>query len=215
MIIRFEMEKISKSFNGRAIFKDLSFSFLPGKSYVIAGANGSGKSTLLRILCGLLRPTAGKVILEIEGKLLQHPHERGRYLGYLSFDLNLYERLTALENLSFFASLKGLNLKKNDFLELLEKVQLKEQAELNVAAFSTGMKQRLKLAFALLHRPAILLLDEPTANLDKRGKELVEEIICGQKQRGMVIVASNEPAEVEKYGEGILSLGSEPLGPGT
>ena len=213
--MKFEIEQLAKAYNGCTIFKDLSYQFTPGKSYVIAGANGSGKSTLLRILGGLIRPTAGKITMEIEGKTLQHPHERGQYLGYISPDLNLYDQLSAFENLSFFASLKGIDSGRERMLALLGEVQLQEHSDQTVAAFSTGMKQRLKLAYALLHQPLILLLDEPTTNLDQWGKELVERIILRQRHKGIVIMASNEPGEVEKYGEGIVSLDGQPVGTGT
>ncbi len=214
--MKFEIERLAKAYNGCTIFKDLSYQFTPGKSYVIAGPNGSGKSTLLRILGGLIRPTAGKITMEIEGKTLQHPHERGQYLGYISPDLNLYDQLSAFENLSFFASLKGVDLSRAHILSLLGEVQLKEHTDQKVASFSTGMKQRLKLAYALLHKPVILLLDEPTTNLDSRGKELVERIIFRQRDKGIVVMASNEPGEVEKYGEeGIVSLDAQPVGAGT
>lgn len=215
MLMKLEMERVSKVYSGRTVFRDLSYSFVPGKSYVIAGANGSGKSTLLRILCGLLRPTSGKIIMETGGKNLNLPHERGAYLGYISPDLNLYDQLSPLENLSFFASLKGIAPSRTQFLELLADVQLKEHMDLKVAAFSTGMKQRLKLAYALLHRPQILLLDEPATNLDLRGKELVESIILRQREKGIVVMASNEGVEVEKYGEGIVNLDAAPVGAGT
>ena len=210
-----EVERISKVFNGRTIFKNLSYRFAPGKSYVIAGANGSGKSTVLRILAGLIQPSAGVITMEVEGKLLQHPHERGQYLGYISPDLNLYNQLSAFENLYFFASLKGMEPSRDSILALLTEVQLKGYAEQSVASFSTGMKQRLKLAYALLHQPAMLLLDEPATNLDQQGKELVEKIIYRQRDKGIVIMASNEPGEVEKYGEGIVCLDVQPVGVGT
>ncbi len=213
--MKFKMERLAKAYSGRTIFKDLSYQFTPGKSYMIAGANGSGKSTLLRILGGLIRPTAGKITMEIHGRALEHPHERGQYLGYISPDLNLYDQLTAFENLSFFASLKGVDLSRDHIIALLAEVQLKENTEQKVAAFSTGMKQRLKLAYALLHQPLILLLDEPTTNLDHRGKEMVERIIIRQREKGIVVIASNEPEEVEKYGEGIISLDAQPVGAGT
>jgi len=209
-----ELHKVTKKYGRRTVFKALSGRFVPGKSYVISGPNGSGKSTLLRIICGLLRPSSGEVQLQVEGRSIKETCERGTYIGYLSPELNLYDRLTAFENLAFFASLKGLAVDESYIEELLERVQLERFTHLATGTFSSGMKQRLKLAFALLHRPPVLILDEPTTNLDDRGKKLVAELIGEQRHRGMAIIASNEPGEVEKYGQEIYSLGDEAEIPG-
>ncbi len=214
MEFKIELHRVGKAFNGCPVFSNFSSSFLPGMSYVIAGPNGSGKSTLLRIICGLSRPSSGDVRVEVEGKLLNGTHEKGRFMGYLSPDLNLYDRLTAFENLFFFASLRGTIAAEQDIVNLLDRVQLKPFIHRQAGAFSSGMKQRLKLAFAVLQHPPVLLLDEPSTNLDNNGREMVEELIDTQRQEGTVISASNEPGEVEKYRQEIFFMGEEPQSAG-
>lgn len=214
MDFKIELHGVGKTYNGRPVLRGLDGNFLPGKSYVIAGPNGSGKSTLLRIICGLTRPSSGEVRVVAEGKHLKEAHEKGTLMGYLSPELNLYERLTAYENLFFFASLKGAAPGENEIAELLEKVQLKPYMHFNAGTFSSGMKQRLKLAFVLLNHPPVLLLDEPSTNLDEAGKKLVEELVREQQQRGTVILASNEPGEVEKFGQEKILLGAGSQGTG-
>jgi heme exporter protein A len=130
------------------------------------------------------------------------------HLGFVTPDMSLYAELTALENLSFFASLRGLQLSDDDLHERLAEVGLRERADDLLGDFSSGLKQRLKLAFAVLHRPALLLLDEPSTNLDAAGVEIVERLIRDQKQRGVVVLATNNAEEL-KHGDQILRLNEQ------
>lgn len=207
MNFKLEIENIGKTYNGQHVFQGISARFLAGVSYIVAGPNGSGKSTLLRILCGLLRPSTGQVTAEFNGKIANNPYERGLFMGYLAPELQLYNRLTAFENLAFFGAVRGLDLQNSEIEELLDRVQLKDFMHLSAGAFSSGMKQRLKLAFALIHRPPVLILDEPSTNLDYAGKMIVEEIVNGQLDRGTVITASNDPEEVDRFGQETILLG--------
>ena len=114
--------------------------------------------------------------------------------------LVLYRELTGAENLQFFAELHGVRLDRAATIELLTRVGLRGRGRDLVGAYSSGMRQRLKYAFALLHDPPILLLDEPTANLDVDGIAIVEQIVTAQQKRaggGLTIVATNEPRELE------------------
>ena len=212
MGFKLELEGVGKSYQQKPVFQGLSARFISGVSYIVAGPNGSGKSTLLRIICGLLRPSQGRVTAEFNGTEAGGPYERGQYMGYLSPELQLYNRLTAYENLEFFGAVRGLGLQGPEVESLLEKVQLKDSMHLPAGAFSSGMKQRLKLAFALIHRPFVLLLDEPSTNLDAAGKALVVEIIEEQLGRGTVITASNDPEEVDRFGQEIIRLGQGTAG---
>lgn len=208
-----EICKLTKVYRGKTVFKDLCFKMAPGKSYVIEGPNGSGKSTLIRIICGLTRATRGQALVRLEGNILRN-EMLGKHLGLVSPDFNLYEHLSAQENLVFFAALRRLQVADGYLQALLSRVQLSSNSsKMPVNLFSSGMKQRLKLACAVLHDPQVLLLDEPATNLDVEGKSLVEEIVTEQrKKNGIVIVATNEPEEVAKYGQEVLSLGASCMG---
>ena len=118
------------------------------------------------------------------------------HIGFVSPYLNLYDEFTALENLQFLSSIRGtLQLNENRIKELLTRVGLWTRRDDFVGTFSSGMKQRLKYAFALLHEPAVLILDEPTSNLDAEGIEVVEHIIQEQKKSNILIIATNNNEE--------------------
>ncbi len=200
-----ELQKITKDYNGHIIFSDICETLREGSCLVITGPNGSGKTTLLKILAGLIRPASGKFTISVDGTLLADENRKD-YLGFVSPDLYLYEELTALENLEFFVKVRGLAESEEYCLKLLKKVQLDKWGGSLVGTYSTGMKQRLKFAYALLHQPLLLLLDEPGANLDEEGQALVQEIISQQKETGAVILSTNDPAEVARYGDQVLKL---------
>lgn len=204
-MISLEAKNLSKWFGRRKVFDGINFSLPERSSLVITGKNGSGKTTLLKILCGLIRPTKGEVLINLDGKNLSR-EEIGNFLGLVMPDLELYGELTALENLNFLSRIRGVNPDEDKLKEKIAWVGLAERENDLVFSFSSGMKQRLKYAFALLHEPRILLLDEPTANLDEQGVSLVEQIISSQKEKGILILATNEKADL-RYGDQILRLG--------
>ena len=191
--IEIECSNLSKSFSGKNIFKNLSFSVSSGNSVSVTGKNGSGKSTLIKILANLIQPNSGNI--SIKSNETEIPPE-SRYLktGLLSPYLNLYDELTGKENLEFYYSLKSGN--SSDLKEkvkiFLERVGLFERRNDLLKNYSSGMKQRLKLAFSVMNEPEILLLDEPRSNLDKTGIEIVEEIANEQKDKGILIIATND-----------------------
>lgn len=199
------LENLSKVYNRRQVFAGVNLALEGGQSLAVTGRNGSGKTTLLRIICGFIRPTTGGVKIAEGGRTLG-PDERRRQLGLVAPDLALYDELTALENLQFFARVRGLRVPERELVELIESTGLAGRAEDLVSSFSSGMKQRLKYAFALLHKPGILLLDEPTSNLDEAGIALVDRIVSRQKRDGILILATNEAREVQ-YGDQVLRLG--------
>ncbi len=179
---------------GRRGLAALSFALQAPGAVAVTGPNGSGKSTLLRLLAGLLRPTAGRSVVTLGGRAVP-PAERRRVLGFASPELAFYEELSCLENLAFAAEAHGLREREAPALAALERVGLGARARDRVAALSSGMTQRLRLAFALLLRPPLLLLDEPGSHLDEDGRRLVERVVDEEARTGLVVIATNESRE--------------------
>ncbi|UCC78338.1 MAG: ABC transporter ATP-binding protein [Candidatus Zixiibacteriota bacterium] len=197
------MRGLAKSYPGRPVFKDINAVVDGGNLLIVTGPNGSGKTTLLRIICGLIRPTRGSATLALNDRELRGIEIR-RYIGLVSPDLVLYDELTALENLYFFGNIAGLRFSETDLENRLRRVGLDKRGNDKVGSYSSGMKQRLKYCLALLRNPELLLLDEPTSNLDDEGKALVSEVIKSHK--GIAVIATNEKSELD-YGDQIIRLG--------
>ena len=197
-----KIDNLAKSYPGRPVFKDISATVESEKSLVVTGPNGSGKTTLLRIICGFIRPGRGSVTLKMEQSEVSGIEIRP-YVGLVSPDLVLYDELTAIENLRFFGDVAGLGIADAEYENRLSKLGLMNRGRDKVGSYSSGMKQRLKYCLALLRNPKLLLLDEPTSNLDEAGKEMVSEII--RSFDGIVVIATNEKAELE-YGDQIIRL---------
>jgi len=172
-----------------------------GESLAVTGANGAGKSTLLRILGGVLSPSNGEVRLYIDERpvsLESHPLHVGLVAPYL----NVYDGFSPRENLRFIGRARRLANTSDRIVGTLNMVGLSERMDDPVATFSSGMKQRVKFAAALLSQPAVLLLDEPRVNLDAAGLAMVEHLIDLQQQNGcIVIVATNDPRETERHNQ--------------
>ncbi|MCS6839834.1 MAG: ABC transporter ATP-binding protein [Roseiflexus sp.] len=196
---------VAIEYGARRVLAGVSFELRTGETLVVAGANGSGKSSLLRVICGLQRPARGTVTIRVNGTVL-HPTEALHLLGWVAPDLHLYRELTALENLAFFAAVRGVRCTRADLEALLDEVGLGGRGDDLLATYSSGMTQRLRYAYALLHRPRILTLDEPTVTFDARGVALVEQVVARQRERGITIIATNDPRE-ERFGDYILRLG--------
>jgi heme exporter protein A len=199
-----EVNDLCKNYTETLLFKDISFELNSGEVLAITGWNGSGKSTLLRIIAGLVRPTFGRVEMFFKGEAIAKESRR-RFVGMVAPAFSLYEELTALENLEFFCKVRGIAYDRKSCLSMMERTGLSENARKLCRNYSSGMKQRLKLAQALLHNPPLLLLDEPGCNLDTKGMKIVEKIISEQRQWGMTVIASNEKREVD-YGDRVINL---------
>ncbi|RMD78190.1 MAG: ABC transporter ATP-binding protein [Chloroflexi bacterium] len=197
--------QLSAGYGGRPILRDLNFTLQRGEVLVVSGPNGSGKSTLLRILAGLQAPAGGLVYYEVGDRRFD-PRDARHLIGWVAPDLALYRELSGLENLRFFAQVRGLTISDEALNELLTYVGLGQRGNDRLAAYSSGMTQRLRYAFALLHRPPVLLLDEPTVTLDERGAAVVERIIAAQRQRGLTVIATNDPYEL-RYADLLVKLG--------
>ena len=171
---------------------------------MLSGKTGAGKTTLMRIVSGLLNPTDGEVNYTKNGEELKE-REHFKHLGLVGPYLELYNDLTAMENLKFFSKMKKIENPAGIITELLQKMNLNGHENDLVKNYSSGMKQRLKYVFALLDSPAILLLDEPTSNLDKEGISTVYKIMEAQKTNGILIIATNDEADL-KYGDSQVAI---------
>lgn len=171
---------LAKWYGGARVFEGVHFDLARGDILAITGPNGSGKSTLLRIIAGLETQTNGDV-----------ERSASDALGYAGPELGLYAHLTGAEHVSFVSALRSV---APDF-GLLAYVGLSGAEHKRIGAYSTGMKSRLRLALALMGRPALLLLDEPGASLDAQGRRLVADIVREQAKQGAVLLATNDPEE--------------------
>lgn len=205
--ISLELLAVSKSYNEHRVFSEVSAALSLGDVLVVAGKNGSGKSTLLRIIAGLMRPSAGRVSLRRDGRELDAT-ERRRAIGMLAPGVECYAELSAAENLEFFARVRGIAITGAEARERLLDTGL-EAGSLDkpVAAFSSGMKQRLKLALALLHAPEILILDEPRSGLDVAGIARYEAALAAQRVRGVTVLATNDGRD-ESHATSLVRLGA-------
>lgn len=192
-----EVENLAKRFYRRIIFKDISVSLKSPASLAVTGRNGSGKSTFVKILAGVLSPSAGSVRFRLNGVSLPQDQRRN-HLGFVSPYLVLYDELSPVENLQALSKIRsGVEAPLEEIHRVLRLVGLEDRKDDFLRTFSSGMLQRTKYALALLNNPALLILDEPTANLDERGVEFVRETVQEQKKKGIVIVATNDANEAK------------------
>ena len=189
------VKNISKFFGRRLIFKDMTFEISNNGIIGISGDNGSGKSTLVKIIAGITSPSSGEIVHQDRGEEII-PEKLHNYIGFVSPYLVLYEEFSAYENLSFFSNIRGikLNIERADFL--LEKLLLFKRKDDLVKTYSSGMKQRLKFIFALIHNPSLIILDEPTSNLDSSGKDTVYQLVENESKSNIIIIASNEQSDL-------------------
>ena len=202
-----QANNLTKYFNDVKAVDDLSFTVNRGEVYGFLGQNGAGKSTSIRMLLSLVKPSSGtidifglnlfknrKTILEKVGAIIEKP--------------DLYKYLSALENLKLFANMSGVQLKKNQLMEQLEKVGLAERAESKIKTYSQGMKQRLGIAVALVHNPDLIILDEPMNGLDPQGMADIRNLIKHlSKDLGKTIfISSHLLSEMEQVADSLLII---------
>jgi heme exporter protein A len=183
---------LSRKFDRRPIFKDVNFELRPGSATAITGRNGSGKSTLIKIIANLLIQSSGTIDL-YDGSTKIKKESVYRYMGFVSPYLNLYDEFSGYENLKIISDIRGSGHGNID--NVLKRVGLYNRRDDLLKIYSSGMKQRLKIAFAILHDPQILLLDEPTRNLDLEGISVVDDIANEYKKDRILIIATNDAHE--------------------
>ncbi|MCB0568632.1 MAG: ABC transporter ATP-binding protein [Phaeodactylibacter sp.] len=203
--MRIELSGIGKRYRMEWILRDVSLTLEAGKRYAITGPNGSGKSTLLKMLSGHLTPSKGNIRFFHDGK----PVDISAVYQYLSFAapyIDLIEELTLWEALAFHTRFKPL-LGHLGTTELLELLGLEKSRNKPIRNFSSGMKQRLKLALALCSDTPLLLLDEPTTNLDKEGIAWYRRLIDTYAPGRLLIVASNVDVDFDFCEERVGIMG--------
>jgi ABC-type multidrug transport system ATPase subunit len=196
--ISIEIKGISKIFSSkRAVFRNVNYSFKSGNIYSITGQNGSGKSTLLKILAGVLSKSNGNIEWIVDSMKIDN-EVVNEFFGFVAPYLNLYEEFNINEIVHIVTDIRGIELDLQFINGLIKDFGLEKRTLDPISSFSSGMKQRVKFIIALLHKPKILLLDEPYTNFDESGKQIVTAIIREIiNQNGIVIIASNDKDEIE------------------
>ncbi len=202
--IQLIVKNLKKTFNRRLVFDKLSFEVRAGERLVITGKNGSGKSTLIKILAGVMNESSGSFEYIFDSGKIDR-EDIYKIIGLVSPYLVLYDEFSAFENLKLFAKIRNLKIDDDKINQILEKAGLFNRRNDLVRTYSSGMKQRVKYASAILHDPLVLLLDEPTSNLDIEGKDFVDELVQNFRKDGIVVVATNETQDF-KYGQRIINL---------
>lgn len=190
-----KLTNVGKRFNRDWIFRNFNYSFNTPKKYAITGPNGSGKSTLLQVIAGATMHNKGQIAYTFNQKKIES-EQHFKFISIAAPYLELIEEMTAKEMLHFHTSFKSM-LQSVSFEEMLETVGLQTAVNKQLRYFSSGMKQRLKLALAFFSSAPILLLDEPTTNLDAEGIELYHSLINNYTTGKLVIVSSNVKQEYD------------------
>jgi heme exporter protein A len=197
------IDGLTKAFGKRIICREASLTLGTGHSLAVVGPNGSGKSTMVRMIAGLTRADSGTITHAFADDAV----EQGlwhRHISLVSPELALYEELSGFENLEFANRVGGWGKSHDDYRAVLDEVGLVGRGDDIVGTYSSGMKQRLKYAAAFLKDPALLLLDEPTANLDEDGGARVWAAL--ERRSVALVIATNEPEEAER-GESRFTVG--------
>jgi len=187
---------LARRFGDKRALEPVDFELARGGFLVVTGPNGSGKTTLLRLCAGLLIPTAGE--LEVDA-------ERGQ-VGYLAHEPLVYRELTAIENLDLYGRLYRVPERRERIGMLLERFGLWESRRERASKLSRGQLQRLALCRSLLHKPELLILDEPFSGLDEAGAELLDRELAGMRDWRTILVATHDPERVAPLASGRLAL---------
>jgi ABC-type multidrug transport system ATPase subunit len=187
-MVKIVLEQVSHKFNAHTIFKNINYTLEQGKSYAITGHNGAGKSTLISIIAGYKTPSKGKVTFYKDNQIIVS-ESICKEIGIAAPYIDVIEEFTLAELVLFHFKLKKIDIDNvNAFLDFSELAPAKDKLIKN---FSSGMKQRLKLALAIFANNSILLLDEPTSNLDKNGLIWYLNKINDVKKGKLIVIASN------------------------
>lgn len=191
------LESVKKSFGDKVAVRDLTFSVAPGEIRGLLGPNGSGKSTTMKMVMGIVRPDYGRISL-CGIDVLREPVEAKKLVGYVPEFPYLYEYLTASEYLDFVGTAYRIDLKsrRERVDELLQALQMHEHINEVMSGFSQGMKQKIAFTAALLHRPRVLILDEPLNGLDPRSARIVKDVLQRLAGEGVSVIFSTHVLEI-------------------
>jgi ABC-2 type transport system ATP-binding protein len=192
------IDSLNKKFGNFHAVRDLDLRIPPGEVFGFLGPNGAGKTTTIRMMVGLIKPTSGRVLIDGQD-ISRQPEEAKAILGFIPDRPYLYEKLTGREFLEFIADLHSLDSgdkRKKRIGELLIFFDLEDWGRELVESYSHGMRQRLIIAAALLHRPKVLIVDEPMVGLDPKGARLVKRLFFELAKKGMAIFMSTHSLEV-------------------
>jgi heme exporter protein A len=203
--IAIRVRGLSKDFGGRCVLRHIDLDVPAGQSIGLTGANGSGKTTLLRCLASLVRPTAGEVCWF--GRPASSEPGCRRRIGMVAHEHRLYPQLTLRENLIFAARMCGGAAPERQASEFLQRVGLSASADYLPGQISKGMRQRVSLARALIHEPAIVLLDEPFSGLDRSGQQWLTDLLLDLHAEGRTICfTTHDETQTQQLAERVFEL---------
>lgn len=188
MVVQIEIKNVTKKVNSNIILNDVSLELEQGKAYGFVGHNGSGKSMLFKAICGLSHITSGSI--KVNGKLIGKEIDFIEDAGVIIEAPEFLNGLTGISNLKILAEIRNV-IKEEDILNYFKKVGLGGQEDKKVSKYSLGMKQRLRIAQAIMENPDILILDEPFNGLDKRGVEEIHSLLLEYKRLGKTILLTS------------------------
>lgn len=191
------LSKISRKFNYEWIFRDVNFEFEQGNAYAILGSNGSGKSTLLQIISGHLHSSSGKIVYTHNNKEIA-ADDFFRHVTFSGPYLELIEEFTLEEMITFHSRFRQFRNSMN-VIDVMEATGLTRNRNKPIKYFSSGMKQRVRLALALLTESEVVLLDEPAANLDRKAIEWYRSLVAANNENRIIIVCSNSQSEEHDF----------------
>lgn len=196
-----EVRELVKKYGKSIVLDGLNFEIYKGEIFGLLGPNGAGKSTFISILTTLIKPTSGDIFID-SFSVVDQPDRVKTGIGFVPQDIALYPMLSGIDNLNFWAgiyNLKGRE-KRNRVEEALSVVKLEERAKDRVSYYSGGMKRRLNIAVALLHKPDLLVMDEPTVGVDLQSRKYIFEAVGRLKAEGRtVIFTSHYVEELETF----------------
>jgi ABC-2 type transport system ATP-binding protein len=200
-----EVKDINKSFSNRKVVDSLSFEVNPGEVFGLIGPNGAGKTTTIRMLMDIIKPDTGQV--NVFGKKLDE--DAKNVIGYLPEERGLYRKTSVFDSLTYLATLKGMDIKTARVRanELLKRVNMEPHRMKKVEELSRGMSQIIQFLVTIIHRPRLLILDEPFANLDPINSELMKELVVELKEQGeAIILSTHRMNDIEELCDRVLMI---------
>ena len=209
MGLELEIVHVFRSYNGNPILRDCSFGFASGRTYVLQGPNGSGKSTLFRMLALLEKPDRGQITYQDDGRILENNLALRRRFTLVLPKTGIFNAMV-YQNVAYGLKIRGINRgeieKRVD--EVLTAVGLAHKKRQRALELSSGENKRLGIARAMVIDPEILMLDEPTANIDPANTAIIEDIILKMKQehQATIVMITHDPAQAERLGDELLFM---------